>query len=88
MPGVPSKMSRAIARVREQLKSGKTRGVNPRPLTADEIQALEQKAAQLQEEMAEARHQRSVARINNHATQEAESTRSLLSAGEQILMML
>ena len=75
MPGVPIKKSRATAKVREQLKNGKTRGVNPRKLNANEIHVLEQKAAPIQEEMAEARHERSAARINSHNTQEAESTR-------------
>ena len=39
---------------------------------------MEQKATQLQEEMTEARHQRTVARINSHTTQEAESTRAVV----------
>ena len=76
MPGPTSKQSRALANVRLQLRTGNTRGNNPRPLIADEIKALEQKAARLQEEMAEARHQRTVASINSHSTQEAESTRA------------
>ena len=58
MPGVPSRMSRAIARVREQLKSGKTRGVNPRKLNANEFLALEQLADRLREKMSDARRQR------------------------------
>ena len=78
MPDAHSKQSRALANVRLQLRTGHTRGKNPRPLTAEEVEALEQKAAQLQEEMADARHQRTVARINNHTTQEAESTRAVV----------
>ena len=39
---------------------------------------MEQKAAQLQEEMADARHQRTAASINSHSTQEAESTRAVV----------
>ena len=68
MPGPTSKTSRALANVRLQLKTGKTRGSNPRKLTADEILALEQKATRLQAEMAEARHQRTAARVNSHTS--------------------
>ena len=71
-----SKPSMDLANVQRQLRSGHTRGNNPRPLTADEVKTLEQKAVQLQEEIAEAQHQRTVARINSHNTQEAESTRA------------
>ena len=80
MPGPTSKESRALANVRLQLKTCKTRGENPRKLTADEILALEQKAAQLQGAMAEARHQRSAARVNSHTTEEAEQTRAAVAA--------
>jgi len=76
MPDSHSKESRALANVRLQIRSGSTRGVNPRKLSDDEIQVLKQKASRLQQEMAEARHQRSVARINGHTTQEAEQTRA------------
>ena len=62
MGGPNSKQSRALADVRKQLSTGKTRGVNPRKLTADETRLLEQRAAQLQVEMAEARYQRSLTR--------------------------
>eukprot|EP00973_Karenia_brevis_P060048 8355317-Karenia_brevis.AAC.1 len=89
MPNVHSKQSRALANVRTQLKTGKTRGNNPRKLTADEILALEQKATQLQEEIAEARHQRSVNRINSHTTQEAEQTRAAVhEEGQQMRQAL
>ena len=76
MPDAHSKQSRALANVRLQLRTGNTRGKNPRKLDADEIHILEKKAAQLQEEMAEAQHQRTVARTNSHTTREAESTRA------------
>lgn len=69
--GLNSKTSRALADVRLQLKTGKTRGRNPRPLSSDETQALELKRVQLQEEMAMARHERSAARINNCTTRKA-----------------
>ena len=69
--GLNSKTSRALADVRLQLKTRKTRGRNPRPLLSDEVQALELKRVQLQEEMAMARHERSAVRINNCTTREA-----------------
>ena len=79
-----SKQSTDLANVQRQLRSGHTRGKNPRPLTDDEVEALEQKRAKLQAEIAEAQHQRSVARINSHTTQEAEQTRAAVKAeGEQ-----
>ena len=56
--GLNSKTSRALADVRLQLRTKKTRGENPRVLTADELHALELKSVRLQEEMAEARHER------------------------------
>ena len=80
MPGPHSKTSRALANVRLQLRTGKTRGPNPRPLSADEIQALELKRAELLEQMAEARHQRSVNRINDHTTRQADLTRAAVKA--------
>ena len=69
--GLNSKTSRALADVRLQLKTGKTRGRNPRPLSSDETQVLELKRMRLQEEMAMARHERSAARINNCTTRKA-----------------
>ena len=69
--GLNSKTSRALADVRLQLKTGKTRGRNPRPLSSDEVQALELKRVQLQEEMAMARHKRSAACINNCTARKA-----------------
>ncbi len=63
-----SKLSRALADVRRQLKSGKTRGTNPRPLTLEEVQALEVRRDQLQANMLEANRRRLVARVNTHTT--------------------
>ena len=80
MPDAHSKQSRALANVRLQLRTKKTRGKNPRVLTADELHALELKSARLQEEMAEARHERAVARVNSHTTREAAQTREAVSA--------
>ena len=78
--GLNSKTSRALADVRLQLRTKKTRGRNPRPLTADELHALELKSVRLQAEMAEARHERAVARVNSHTTREAVQTREAVSA--------
>ena len=52
------KLSRALADVRRQLKSGKTRGANPRPLTLEEVQALELRRDQLQANMLEPNRRR------------------------------
>ena len=80
MPDAHSKQSRALANVRLQLRTKKTRGKNPRVLTADELHALELKSVRLQEEMAEARHERAVASVNSHTTREAAQTREAVAA--------
>ena len=41
--GKQSKLSDALGNVNRQLRSGKTRGANPRDLEPEEISALEQK---------------------------------------------
>ena len=66
MPGPISKQSRDLANVRLQLKSGKTRGSNPRPLSSEEVRALEARRDQLQTEMADRRRQRIANRVNAH----------------------
>ena len=58
-----------------QLKSGKTRGTNPRLLTLEEVQSLEVRRDKLQAEMSEAKRRRLVDRVNTHTTQESEETR-------------
>ena len=73
-----SKLSRALADVRLQLKTGKTRGTNPRPLSIEEVQALEVRRDQLQAEMLEAKRRRVVARVNTHTTQESEEARRVV----------
>ena len=78
MPGPISKQSRDLANVRLQLKSGKTRGSNPRPLSSEEVRALEARRDQLQAEMADRQRQRIVNRVNAHTTQEAEQTREAI----------
>ncbi len=88
MPGPISKQSRDLANVRLQLKSGKTRGSNPRPLSSEEVRALEARRDQLQAKMADRQRQRLVIRVNAHATQEAEQTREAIIAELQPLTSL
>ena len=80
MPGVASKQSRELANVRLQLKSGKTRGTNPRPLTPDELRALEARREQLVSTVGARRLLKVVGRVNTHASQEAEQTRNAIIA--------
>ena len=88
MPGPISKQSRDLANVRLQLKSGKTRGSNPRPLSSEEVHALEARRDQLQAEMANRQRQRIVNRVNAHTTQEAEQTREAILTELQPLTSL
>ena len=78
MPGRPSIQSRALAHVRLQLKTGKTRGTNPRPLSSEEVCALEARRDELQAEMATRQRQRILSRVNIHTSQEAERTREVI----------
>ena len=80
MPGVASKQSRELANVRLQLKSGKTRGTNPRPLTPDELRALEVRREQLVSTVGARRLLTVVGRVNAHTSQEAEQTRDAIIA--------
>ena len=66
MPGRASIQSRTLANVRLQLRTGKTRGSNPRPLSLEEVRALEARRDQLQTEMANRQRQRIVSRVNAH----------------------
>ena len=72
-----STQSVQLANVQRQLRSGKTRGTNPRPLTLEEVQSLEVRRDKLQAEMSEAKRRRVVDRVNTHThtTQESEETR-------------
>ena len=88
MPGPISKQSRDLANVRLQLKSGKTRGSNPRPLSSEEVHALEARRDHLQTEMANGRRQRIASRVNAHTTQEAEQTRGAILTELQPLTSL
>ena len=80
MPGVASKQSRELANVRLQLKSGKTRGTNPRPLTPDELRALEVRREQVVSTVGARRLLTVVGRVNAHTSQEAEQTRDTIIA--------
>ena len=78
MPGRLSIQSRTLANVRLQLRTGKTRGSNPRPLSSEEVCALEARRDELQTEMANRQRQRILSRVNTHVTQEAERTREVI----------
>ena len=85
MPPTCRKLNNSLGHVREQLKSGKTRGAHPRDLSAEEVQALEARRDQLQAEMLEAQRKRVVAQVNAHTSGgEAEQTREAVrSEGQQ-----
>ena len=78
MPGPHSIQSRTLANVRLQLRTGKTRGTNPRPLSSEEVCALEARRDELQAEMATRQRQRILSRVNIHTSQEAERTREVI----------
>ncbi len=80
--GKPSKLSRELGYIKEQLKTGKTRGNNPRDLDPDEIAALEQRAAAIKAEMQKMAKERLVNRINPHTT--AEASRVISEVGAKI----
>ncbi len=73
MPGSPSKLSRALADDKLQLKSKKTRGANPRELTLEEVTALELERDGLLGQMRAAAKERAVNRINAHTTAAADA---------------
>ena len=66
MVGRTSPQSRKIANIRLQLKTGMTRGPNPRPLTGEEINALKQRHDVLAERI------RPSSRIMAHTTVEID----------------
>ncbi len=76
----PSTLSKDLGHIRAQIKSGQTRGNNPRDLGPDEIDALEQKAAALQAEMQKRAKERLVNRINSHTASEATRVIDVVSA--------
>ena len=65
-------MSKDFGNVVAQLKSGKTRGSNPRDLEPEELVALEQKRDALKAKMQQSAKERAVARINGHTTAQAD----------------
>ena len=67
MPGPTSKASRALADVRLQLKTGKTK--KGRALEPEEITALERKRDLLVSAIRVERQNKAVARITSHTTQ-------------------
>ena len=88
MSGRHSLQSRALAHVRLQLKTGKTRGPNPRLLLPEEVSALEARREVLQTEMASPQRQRILNRMKVHTSQEAERTREVIVAELQPLTSL
>ena len=68
--GPTSKASRALADVRLQLKSGKTR--KGRPLEPEDVAALEEKRDRIVAEMRDTRQKKLVARIAGHTASEAD----------------
>ena len=58
-----TKVSRAIADVRRQLRTGQTRSKRPRPLTTEEVQALQHKRLSLEAEMRRLMEERALTRI-------------------------
>ena len=88
MSGRHSLQSRALAHVRLQLKTGKTRGSNPRLLLPEEVSALEARREVLQTEMASRQRQRILNRMKVHTSQEAGRTREVIIAELQPLTSL
>ena len=88
MPGRLSIQSRTLANVRLQLRTGKTRGNNPRSLSAEEVCALEARRDELQTEMANRQRQRILSRVNIHTSQVVERTRDVIIAELQPLTSL
>ena len=77
--GRPSKLSKDLGNIRAQLKSGMTRGQNPRDLEPDQISALEKQREALEAEMKTMAKERMVARINAHMS--AETDRVISAVG-------
>ena len=70
--GARSTLSAALSNVNRQLKTGKTRGQNPRDLESDEISALKERRDALQTETRRKAKKLAVARINGYTTVEAD----------------
>lgn len=82
MPG-RSKFSVALSGIQRQLKSGKTRGISPRDLTEQEVNALLPMRETLPAQLKDARQQRVLDRINGHTTAESAETRAHVSTEAQ-----
>ncbi len=67
-----SKVAMDLGNVMRQLKSGKTRGSNPRDFNPEEISALELKRDALQARIREAAKERAIDRLIAHNTSEAD----------------
>jgi hypothetical protein len=70
--GQTSKISKDLANIQMQLKSGKTHGNNPRELSPEEITALEHRRDSLKTQMREIAKSGITARVNSHTTAETE----------------
>ena len=70
--GQTSKMSNDLKNIQTQLKSGQTRGSNPRELRPEEITDLEQRRDTFKSQMRENAKNRITARVNSHTTTEAD----------------
>ena len=67
-----SKLSRDLSNFAIQLRTGQTRGANPRKLTDDEIEDLRRCHDGVRAQMSEVRKQRILARVNAHTTAESD----------------
>ena len=93
MPSVTSTTGRNLTNVREQLRSGKTRGKNGSDLAADQITKLRLREAKLMTELAvakEARNTERIERVNRHTAEvvavDGNLTRSVIGeASNEIL---
>ena len=69
--GKRKKLSSALGTVHRQLKSGQTRGQNPRDLDPEQIAASEKKRDALEAEMKQKARERMLSRINGHTAAQA-----------------
>ena len=68
----PSKLTRKLSNLKAELASGRTRGLNPRDLTAEEIERKTAEREELKHQMHEERLQRTSQAVNAHTTAEAD----------------
>ena len=81
--GQTSKLSRDLANIRQQLKSGKTRGANSRDLDPEENAALERKRDALMAQMNLQAKERVVNRINAHTTTAVDAAADRIIENQQ-----